>query len=65
MGQELFQEVTAEYNGRVLPPNHPKSKMVRKVLERLVPNSGLDGQGGWEVRVIDDEENINAFVIPG
>ncbi len=65
MAQELFQQVMQEYGGKVLPVNHPKSRMVRRVLERLVPNSGLEKQEGWEVRVIEDRENMNAFVIPG
>lgn len=65
MAQEQFQQVMRAYQGRVLPANHPKSRLVRRVLERLVPNSGLEAHGGWEVRVIDDRENMNAFVIPG
>lgn len=65
MAQEQFQQVMREYQGKVLPANHPKTRMVRRVLERLVPNSGLEAQGGWEVRVIEDKENMNAFIIPG
>ena len=38
--------------------------MVNKVLERLIPAAGLEGQN-WEVRVIDDPEQKNAFVLPG
>lgn len=64
MGQQLYQQVMREYGGKVLPASHPESRMVRRVLERLVPHSGLEGQGGWEVRVIEDEQ-ANAFVIPG
>ncbi len=54
-----------EYQGRVLPANHPKSRMVKRVLERLVPHSGLEARGGWEVRVIEDKDNMNAFIIQG
>ncbi|MCJ1392630.1 hypothetical protein MMC18_005500 [Xylographa bjoerkii] len=38
--------------------------MVHRVLNRLIPASGLEGQE-WEVHVIDDKEQMNAFVIPG
>ena len=69
MGQEMYEQVMREYRSKVLPETHPKSRMVRRVLERLIPNSGLvaegrDGMGSWEVRVIESEE-VNAFVIPG
>ena len=64
MGQKLYQQVMREYGGKVLPASHPQSRMVRRVLEKLVPNSGLERQGGWEVSVIEDEQ-ANAFVIPG
>ena len=65
MAKELFQQVMSEYRGKVLPENHPKSRMVKRVLERLVPNSGLEALQRWEVRVIEDKEMKNAFVIPG
>lgn len=62
--EQQFQMVMQEFQGRVLPPNHPSSRLVNRVLERLTPTSGLDGQK-WEVRVIDDPEQKNAFVMPG
>lgn len=37
--------------------------MVRRILDRLIPASGLTDQK-WEVYVIDSDE-VNAFVIPG
>ena len=62
--EQQFQMVMQEFRGRVLPPNHPSSRLVNRVLERLKPVSGLAGQK-WEVRVIDDPEQKNAFVMPG
>ena len=62
--EQQFQMVMQEFQGRVLSPNHPSSRLVNRVLERLIPASGLDGQK-WEVRVIDDPEQKNAFVMPG
>ena len=38
--------------------------MVNKVLQRLIPAAGLEGQN-WEVKVINDPEQKNAFVLPG
>lgn len=65
MAQEQYKQIMRQYHGRVLPANHPKSRMVKRVMERLVPHSGLEARGGWEVRVIEDKENMNAFIIPG
>lgn len=63
-GQDGFQMIMQEFGGRVLPPNHPYSRLVNRVLQRLIPASGLDGLK-WEVRVIDDPAQKNAFVMPG
>ena len=48
----------------ILPPNHPNSIMVNRVMQRLISANGLGNQG-WEVRVIEDQEQENAFVLPG
>ena len=64
LGQQSMQAVLQEFRGRVLPPNHPQSKMVNRVLQRLIPASGMEHLH-WEVRVIDDPDQINAFVMPG
>ena len=53
-----------EYRGRILPSSHPDSKLVQKVMKRLIPASGLEGQE-WEIYVINDKKTMNAFVIPG
>ncbi|KAH0366608.1 hypothetical protein KCU65_g5217, partial [Aureobasidium melanogenum] len=64
-GQELYQQVVQEYQGRILPPSHPQHKLVQRVLNRLIPHSGLPAEtNNWEVHVIRDEQK-NAFVIPG
>ena len=64
MGQQQFQQVIQEFGPRILPSWHPHTQMVRRVLDRLIPSSGLEGNE-WEVYVIDDKSQINAFVIPG
>ena len=52
-----------QYRGRMLPNYDPRTRMVRNVLQRLIPAVGMDDLN-WEVYVIDSEET-NAFVIPG
>ncbi|KAF2836669.1 hypothetical protein M501DRAFT_1059624 [Patellaria atrata CBS 101060] len=67
MGRQMFEGVMRDMGGRVLPEWDPRTRRVKGVLERLIPNSGLDVSGkggGWEVRVIEAPE-ANAFVIPG
>lgn len=63
MGQELYKQVMSEFGDKILPDNDPRSRLVQKVLTRLIPSSGLDS-AEWEVHVIDSAET-NAFVIPG
>lgn len=61
----MYQQVMQEYGNKILPPSHPQSRMVQRVLDRLLPHSGLDySSGQWEVHVIQDPMK-NAFVIPG
>ena len=61
----MYQDLLQEYRERLLPPHHPKVQMVQRVLDRLIPHSGLNGEmNRWEVHVID-EDTKNAFVIPG
>ena len=64
MANSQYEGVMQQFGRQVLPPGHPYSRMVNKVLARLIPAAGLDGQK-WEVKVIDDPEQKNAFVLPG
>ncbi|POS73863.1 peptidase family M48 [Diaporthe helianthi] len=43
----------------------PRTLMVRRVMARLIPVSGVDDGTQWEVHVIDDRTTANAFVLPG
>jgi len=64
-GRQLYAQVMREYGGQILPAWHPKAMMVQRVLDRLIPHSGLAAdKNRWEVHVIEDEQK-NAFVIPG
>ena len=63
MGQQMYQETMQEFGSKILPPSSKEHQMVQRVLDRLVPHSGLEGEA-WEIHVIDDPMK-NAFVIPG
>lgn len=64
LGVQQYQQVLEQYRGRILSDSDPRTRQVRRVLERLIPNSGLPADYKWEVNVIESEET-NAFVIPG
>ena len=59
-----FNQILQQYQGRILPQSHPMSQTVQRVMKRLIPVSGLADEK-WEVRVIDDPNQKNAFVMPG
>ena len=53
------------FNGKMLPNTSSEVMMVWKILNALIPHTGVQDQGSpWEVRVIDDPFPT-AFVSPG
>jgi Zn-dependent protease with chaperone function len=62
-GQRLYQQIMAENRGSILPEWDSRSRMVQRVMNRLIPVSEMEGVD-WEVHVINSSE-MNAFVIPG
>lgn len=62
-GQRLYQQIMAENRGALLPEWDSRSRMVQRVMNRLIPVSEMEGVD-WEVHVINSPE-MNAFVIPG
>ena len=64
MAESEYQNIMQQYGRYVLPPSHPHSKLVSRVLGRLIMAAGLEGQN-WEVKVINDPKQKNAFVLPG
>lgn len=50
--------------GRFLDDWDWRTRLVRKVMSRLIPVSGME-DSEWEIRVIDDPNKANAFVLPG
>ncbi|KAL8832611.1 MAG: hypothetical protein Q9170_004811 [Blastenia crenularia] len=63
IGKTAYQETMRTYQREILSPRDSRHQLVGKVLTRLLPHSGLKGE--WEYHVIDDPDEINAFVIPG
>ncbi|KAL5604912.1 uncharacterized protein BROUX77_005098 [Berkeleyomyces rouxiae] len=51
--------------GSFLPEWDPRTRMVKRVMQRLIPVSGMPDETDWEVRVIHDPNTANAFVLPG
>ncbi|KAI9882613.1 MAG: hypothetical protein M1823_005640 [Watsoniomyces obsoletus] len=61
---QMYQQILSQFQHKMLPSWHPSSRMVQRVMDRLIPASGLN-DAKWEVHVIDDPTQKNAFVIPG
>lgn len=61
-GQESYKQIVRDFGGHTLAKTHPYSRMVKRVMERLVAR--LD-EKDWEVVIIDDDNTMNAFVLPG
>lgn len=64
ISKSQHESILNEYQGRILPQYSKETQHVKRVLERLIPASGLETLN-WEIYVIKDDSNINAFVIPG
>lgn len=63
MSDQLYRSVLQQYGRQILPEWDSRTRMVKRVMDRLIPNSGIEGVD-WKVHVIDSPEK-NAFVIPG
>jgi len=63
MAVQAYNDIMFTYGRRILPPNHPYTRFVKRVGERLVRVSGMENIK-WEFNVIDSPER-NAFVLPG
>lgn len=67
LAESALKETMETYRGLLLPDYDSRVRRVKTVLQRLLPYArgvGLEGVD-WEVHVIDDPEEQNAFVLPG
>lgn len=60
---QFYQQVLNQYRGRILLTSDRRHQLVQRVLQRLIPFSGLENED-WRIHVVQDNEP-NAFVIPG
>ncbi|CAL8462671.1 g2204 [Coccomyxa elongata] len=76
LGLQTFTQVKAEAAaaGKLLPPQHPATVSVRRIGERIAAQAANPAGGGrtdhmkslqWEFVVINEPDNVNAFVMPG
>ncbi|KAF3914196.1 hypothetical protein ABW20_dc0102447 [Dactylellina cionopaga] len=67
LGEWQYEQTMETYKEYILPESDPRVIQVRKVFERLLPNSGLPvtEEVLKRVTVIDQPDEVNAFVIPG
>ncbi|CAK4647724.1 unnamed protein product [Aphanomyces euteiches] len=63
LGEETFRQVLAQHRNDILPASDPKSRMVKRVGQRIARVSGQN-DFKWEFVVIDSPE-ANAFCVPG
>lgn len=61
LGTEAYQQVLADAK---LVTSGPKFEMVRRAMTRLAAVSDDPGYA-WEVNLIQDDETVNAFALPG
>lgn len=63
IGGQMYQQTMQEFSGKLMSPLSKEHRQVQRVLDRLIPHSGLADEK-WEIHVINDDMK-NAFVIPG
>ncbi|KAF7559557.1 hypothetical protein G7046_g4590 [Stylonectria norvegica] len=60
---QIIKQVQAQ-GGHFLSDWDPRTRLVKRVMKRLIPVSGMTDLN-WEIYVIADNRTANAFVLPG
>lgn len=63
MAEASYQQTLQEFGPKIMSHWSREHRQVQRVLQRLLPHSGLEAED-WQIHVIDDDLK-NAFVIPG
>lgn len=63
LGKQQYEQILSQFRGQLVSDWDPRVRMVRRVMDRLIPVSGLPDQE-WAIHVIESQER-NAFVLPG
>lgn len=61
LGREAYQQALA---GQKIVTSGPQKEMVERIMSRLVAVADDPGYE-WEVRLIQDDQTVNAFALPG
>lgn len=65
MSEGAYRETLQQFQGKILPRNHPYTQLVARIVQRLLPSAHGLGGDDWQVHVVDDPNMVNAFVMPG
>ncbi|GAB5033062.1 m48-family peptidase [Nannochloropsis oceanica] len=66
LGEASNKAMLRQFKGRVLPPDHPTVRLLRKVGRKLARAGGRDAEKlPWEFHVVDRDEIMNAAAMPG
>ena len=63
LGKVLFQQQLEKYHDKLFPETSEEHHTVKRILDRLIPHSGL-ADAEWDINVVNSPE-LSAFVIPG
>jgi len=63
MSVQAYDAMLHQFKGHIFPKNHPYTRLVREVGERIARAAGMNDLD-WEFFVVDSPQ-MNAFVMPG
>eukprot|EP00004_Rigifila_ramosa_P015206 TRINITY_DN3525_c0_g1_i3.p1 TRINITY_DN3525_c0_g1~~TRINITY_DN3525_c0_g1_i3.p1 ORF type:complete len:245 (+),score=50.65 TRINITY_DN3525_c0_g1_i3:294-1028(+) len=67
LGKHGYARYKNMLHDKILPDSDPRVQRIRSIGERIVANSGFESLKAleWEWTVVDDEDVLNAMVLPG
>jgi hypothetical protein len=65
LSNEAYPEILKEFSSKCLQPSDPRFQRVKQVAGDIIGVLGEEeGDRGWFLHVIEDDETINAMVTP-